>query len=39
MKKLFPELYDELYQIEDDEIKAIEKELKDIEKEILESLN
>tara|TARA_R100001440_G_scaffold57950_1_gene77801 strand:- start:99 stop:7814 length:7716 start_codon:yes stop_codon:yes gene_type:complete len=39
MKKLFPELYDELYQIEDDEIRAIEKELKDIEKEILESLN
>ena len=38
MKKMFPELYDELYNVEDDEIKAIEKELKDIEEEILESL-
>ena len=38
MKKMFPELYDELYDVEDDEIKAIEQELKDIEEEILESL-
>lgn len=38
MKKMFPELYDELNEIDDDEIKAIDEELKQIEKEILESI-
>ena len=33
MKKMFPELYDELNEIDDDEIKAIDEELKQIEKE------
>ena len=38
MKQMFPELYDELEDVENDEIKAMEKELRDLEKEMLEDL-
>ena len=37
MKQMFPELYNELEDVENDEIKAMEKELRDLEKEILKA--
>ena len=38
MKLMFPDLYEEMQGLEDPDIKALEKELRDLEKEMLEDL-